>query len=528
MLMANWNAELLQAQEIDRSRRGPLSKPFGAYCRSVSSDTEEANFDYVGNESRTLTIIHPFNSTGSWLRCQPEPGAAYVATFRHDEARPQLIQSFHRGPQVRLDAYKDQTGLYRPLYPGEIDLVSAGWAGSFYSRRPRQEHVAGVLKRWMDQDRLLVADRSLVHQKQLFKYSSKALGDEYRLGLVSRPKSSWETIWPKYNDTDYAAEEYLDLKNPSEGGGPDTLFRVQRGHVLDLEGAPINQTSTGIPLRKISSYFTLDDSATTHEIDEQGNVFIGIADSASEGYEIDIPSGSYKKTVGVDETITVLGNRTDSVEGTLVKDVGENYIVTVGTQFLQTNTDTNHVFAQTAASQTLLLSGGGHSFILDDNTNTIYLIASQGGQIHLDGDGSLKILAKSGDIIYVNANEGAVSVISSKGSFLALDDKVTVSDSSGSTTLLMDGSGTLQVTAGSTVLVNAPSVQVDAGSVTLGRNASMSAVIGEKLADLFDKHTHGTGTGPSTPPLPPNTATLFNTNPVTSFLADKVKLAGNI
>lgn len=526
--MANWNAELLQSQEIDRQRRGPLTKPFGAYCRSVSSDTEEGNFDYVGNESRTLTIIHPFNSTGSWLRCQPEPGAAYVATFRHDEARPQLMQSFHRGPQVRLDAYKSQAGLYRPLYPGEIDIASSGWTGSFYSRRPRQEQVAGVLKRWMDQDRLLIADRSPVHQKQLFKYSSKTMGDEYRLGLVSRPKSSWETNWPMYNDTDYAAEEYLDLKNPSEDGGPETLFRVQRGHVLDEEGAPINQTSTGIPLRKITSYFTLDDSATVHEVDEQGNVFFGIADSASEGYEIDIPEGSYKKTVGADETITVLGNRTDSVEGTVVTDIGESHVVTVGTSFLMTNSETDHVFSQTAAGQTLILSGSGHSFIMDDSSNTIYLIASQGGQIHLDGDGSLKMLAKSGDIIYVNANEGAVSIISSNGSFVAIDKKVTISDSSGATTLLMDGSGTLQVTAGSTVLINSPSVQVDSGSVTLGRNATLSATIGEKLADLFDKHTHGTGTGPSTPPLPPNTATLYNTNPVTSFLADKVKLAGNL
>jgi hypothetical protein len=259
----------------------------------------------------------------------PEADAAYVATFRSDESRPQLLASFHRGPVNRINDYLNKSsGLYRPLMPGEIEISSTGQAQAFYTRRAKFEHRAGTIMRWGDQDRLISGDRAPIHTKQLFNHSSDDIVDEYRLGIVSRPKDAWQVSYPTYNGF-YAAEEYLSLKNPI-GVLPEILYSRQHGHVLNKAGDPIKQTSTKLPLRSKQNYYAPDDSATTYEIDELGNVYIETSDAALQGYELKVSSGSYKRSVQLNEDVVVSGNRSDSVGINSVCQVQNNYQLSVG------------------------------------------------------------------------------------------------------------------------------------------------------------------------------------------------------
>jgi len=419
----NWNADEIQARELDRARRGQLTQPFGVYNQSVSSDNETGNWSYSGNQSRTMSVVHPFSSSGSWIRAMPEPGAAFVATFRADEARPQLLNSFTRGAVNRVNSYKDGAGLYRPLQPGEIETSSAGYAKTYWTRRSQLVSNAGILQRWADQDRLMCGDRAPIHQKQLFQYADGQMGDEYRLGLVSRPKTSWQASYPKYNGF-YAAEEYLSIKNPSLVF-PQELVHVQRGHVLDETGEAITQTSTGLPLRKQSLYYALDDSPTVHEVDEQGNVYFETADMAVQGYEINIPSGNYKRTVQLDEFISCTGMRQDSV-GAEILDIDQIADWKVGTSLTIKNKSTSHEWVADETGVTSFTTGSGHTIILDDVSNSVTLETAAGSQMVLDDAGGTVTIASFKKSSAVLESNGGITLTAAGG-----DTTVTMSPFNG-------------------------------------------------------------------------------------------------
>jgi hypothetical protein len=167
---------------------------------------------------------------------------------------------------------------------------------------------------------------------------------------------------------------------------------------------------------------------------------------------------------------------------------------------------------------------------LDDTSGveTIYLIHKSGSQYVLDQTGSHKLVSKSGCVVFLDDEQGAVTVTSKTGSMVTVADSITISDKSGTQSITLDGSNTLQIVAKSNVVVNAPKVSVNAGSIDIGNLPILSAVLAEPLAALFDAHIHATPMGPSGPPLPPNTAALINLAPATAFKSSYVKIRGNI
>jgi hypothetical protein len=530
--MANWQQEEIASTEWEVQRRAAVNRPFGMLVQSVSSETEEGNFSFYGTSGRPVAVSHPFSSAGSWIRAIPEEGSVVLATYRADEARPHFVSYYQRNAKERISGYKGGTGLYRPLLPGEIEVSSAGWSQAYYSRRAKYNTYAGLVARNADQDKLAAVDRAPIHHRQLFRYKAGELGDEYRLGIVQRPKSTWETFYPRQEGDEadperpYYAEEFLHVKNPAQEG-PAILYTKQRGHVIDLEGLVINQTVTQQPLRSVEKYFATDDSSTDWEIDESGNVFIRTALAAAEGWELDIPSGNYKKTVELDEIVTIGQSRTIGIGQSSTMTVGDTYKANIGKTYQIINDAGSSTFLMVENGTMTMATGKGHVLALDDGTDTMFLIGAKGNQIHLDGRGSIKMASTGGNIVFLDDEKGAVTLISKDGTFITLKDTVTISDSSGKSTFSMKGD-TIQFAAGAKVVVNASAVNLVSGTVTLGQNALLSSVLGEQLAILFDTHTHGTGTGPSTPPIPPNTAALVNASPATAFLSAKVKITANV
>jgi hypothetical protein len=470
--MANWQKLIASEDARNYDRRAALDKPFGMVVKSVA-DNETAVFSYFGNSARTVLIPHPYVSGGSWIRAIPETGTGYVGMYRMDCADPQPLVCFQQDPSARVNLYKGKKNLYRPLAPGEIEICSSGTAKAFFSRRPMFELYAGSLKRSADQDSLTIYDQAPIHQQNFIGYTSDGIKDCYRVGLVSRPKSTWEVIYPKVRGFQ-AAEQYIHLKNPAQVF-PQNLFTRITGHVLDEKGTQITHSTTSVPLRHLEILYANDETSTKTEIDEKGNYTKTLALGALEGYELKVPSGHYKKTVLRDEIKDITGNRQDSVKLSETRKVGTNLKLTVG----------NTITVSTDIGQHSIFVGSG-------------------------GDNKIFIKSGLGSLVQIDDNNQSITVKTTSGTKMQLNPT------------------DVEIETTAKISVKAISAEISAKTIKLGDNATMSAVLSEKLADLFDKHTHPTAVGPSGPPLPPNTAAIANLNPVTAFSSAFVKVQSNM
>lgn len=320
--MANWLRDLYSDDNYTLDTQQGQLKPYGGLVSTVSGDNERLKMSNWSQRNRDVGVNHPFVSSGSWMRALPESGAVILATGRADLSEPQIITTVTQDPVKRIDNYKKRNSLYRPLAPGELELSSSGYAQVYLANRAFLSMRAGVISRYMDQDKLLIQDKSPIHQKTLYQYKASGLGDEYRLGIVSRPKDGWQHIYPKLNGN-YMAEEFIELKNPSNQS-PAVLFREQRGHVVDIKGQPIKQAKTSQPLRMQQKYFAKDDTTTSFEIDELGNYLIQVAQAGAEGMFIDIPNGNFRMKVKKDHNTDVEANRTSVIKGVDSTDVSSN------------------------------------------------------------------------------------------------------------------------------------------------------------------------------------------------------------
>lgn len=172
-----------------------------------------------------------------------------------------------------------------------------------------------------------------------------------------------------------------------------------------------------------------------------------------------------------------------------------------------------------------ITSISGHTFVFDDREGeeAIFIISKQGAQIQLNKDGNVQMVSKDGAFFALDAKNEVVTIGSKDGTIVALSKDVTIVDSSGKSTLTMSADS-MQMTSDKKVIVSAPAVTIQAGTVNVGDGADMSVAMAEKLADLFDQHIHATVLGPSGPPLPPNTAALTNLIPTKSFKSGAVKV----
>jgi len=532
----NWESDVVMSEDRERSQRKGLSQPFGMLSHSVSSDSEQAKFSYSGAVDRQLTIPHPFNSANAWIRAVPEEGTQFIGIYRSDESKPQPIITVTRNSLDRISNYKNYSNVYRPMQPGEIDINSVGLAQAFFSRRATMNVRGGLITRWMDQDKLVSGDRAPIHHRQLMQFKSNDLGDEERLGIVARPKklgatySTWELQYPQIGGS-YIAEHYVSVKNPSNQN-PSVLFTTQKGHVVNKDGKQITQERTQIPLRLYEEYFARDSSSTRSQIDEKGNWFIALANAASEGFELYVPQGNFKKDIFGNDTALIGKNSEISIGKTANWQIGDNWKIRVDKdyQLISATAGCKFLISSAAKAAQMIMATSGHLFILDDTADkeAIYLIHKSGSQINLDVTGSLKLTSKDGGLVFMDAASKAITVASGNGAMVTLSDSITISDKSGKQLISFDGTDTLDIVSGSNINVNAPAVNIIGGSINLGSLASLSTAIAEPLALLFDMHTHASPTGPTSPPLPPNTAALINANPATSFASAYIKVRSNL
>lgn len=175
------------------------------------------------------------------------------------------------------------------------------------------------------------------------------------------------------------------------------------------------------------------------------------------------------------------------------------------------------------------ISVSGHSIILDDKKGEeqILIRHSAGSIIQIDKSGSLKLIAKDGAYLFMNADKGETSLVSKDGALIKLAKEIVLADSSGKHVFSLDGK-TLQFIGGDEMLLNAGTLNLEAGSVNIGKNAFFKAVLAETLKVIFDAHFHPSAVGLTGPPAPPNNFLTADATPVTAVTASFIKLKGNL
>jgi len=119
----------------------------------------------------------------------------------------------------------------------------------------------------------------------------------------------------------------------------------------------------------------------------------------------------------------------------------------------------------------------------------------------MDPDGSVVVGNKNGSLIYLDAKNGGISIIDENGNVAATDSNgMRLIDKRGNILDLKDGA--IQVMSRGSVVVNAKTVDLQAGEVRVGKDAVEKAVLGDKLLTIFSGHKHPSGTGPTGVPIP--------------------------
>jgi len=173
-------------------------------------------------------------------------------------------------------------------------------------------------------------------------------------------------------------------------------------------------------------------------------------------------------------------------------------------------------------------SSGGHSFIMDDKKGNAQVVvrSSTGALIQIDKEGSIKMIAKDGAYVFLNSKSNEVSIVSKDGAFLKLKEDAVISDKAGNLVGIKDGK--FQVMSADELILNSGVINLEGGSVNIGKNAIFKALLAATVKAIFDGHLQATAVGLSSPPLPPNTMAIADLTPFTAVSADYVKLKGNI
>ncbi len=173
-------------------------------------------------------------------------------------------------------------------------------------------------------------------------------------------------------------------------------------------------------------------------------------------------------------------------------------------------------------------SSGGHSFIMDDKKGNAQIAVrhSSGALMQIDKDGSFKLIAKDGAYIFLNAKSNEISMLSKDGAMLKLKEDALLSDKDGNTIGIKGGK--MQILSKDDLIMNGAVINLESGSVNIGKNASFDAVLSGNLSTLFDSHFHPSAVGLTGPPLAPVTYALFDLSPATAPSASFVKLKGNL
>ena len=328
---------------------GQSGRPFSALIVGSRPLTEYLDVRHAYGVHR-IRQPHPYAGSQSWHRVGAEPGRKVLMHVRLDTREPfasSYVAADARSdlPEARINQYNKAKDLYRPLQAGEQEISSSGTAQVFFGRRPVLDLRAGYVRGWYDQDTLEAGARAVTHVRELHLNKVGTVGDEERLGAVTRPSllslvqrktvaappGSSMPVNPTINasllsddpatiaalvaipDFEPAKEKTWVLRT---GTGTDKVIDHREGHVTDdtglfmmgklggqlryrkkiygaLLGAAFSGMATGVASAGTGS------DTFEEQVDDNGNYYIGLPPTATTGIKIEIPAGKFHVKAGV-------------------------------------------------------------------------------------------------------------------------------------------------------------------------------------------------------------------------------------
>jgi len=307
-------------------------KSASSIITSTDGTTEKVNYVSASGGS-VMPVTHPYIGPNSWIRVMPESMSTIVVGSKGEDGEP-YIQAYLRNPS--LDSSKDIPAIQatekdkfyqRRLQEGEVDIMSNGIAGSFYSKNGNLELRGGSVSLTLSAYDLEAQSRAPTHVRAVMGNKRQQVGDEERFGVVRRPNALSKSVVtdPTISDivkvapaggaagaavasatgnVDYAKEHLMVLKDKT--GFP--LVDRREGNVIGDDGTILNSDVTGNPLRSRVKYGTTLKTATITEVDENGNVTLTLPITATKGFIGNFPTTSIDITVGKDVLISALRN----------------------------------------------------------------------------------------------------------------------------------------------------------------------------------------------------------------------------
>lgn len=175
--------------------------------------------------------------------------------------------------------------------------------------------------------------------------------------------------------------------------------------------------------------------------------------------------------------------------------------------------DSNHVPRKRG-----VVTRRGHRFIFNEtpNEDAIELVWHKPAS---DSDRTATPSRDGGDTASLKFDaQGGISLIDKNNNKITLDaanQKVEIEDQNGNK-ITMSSSGVVMDCGTRNFEVKATSIKLSGQTVDIGEGAVHPAALGDAWLQWALSHTHGTGVGPSTPPVPPPT-------PVQNSVTVKVK-----
>lgn len=357
--MESWLQNVKRTEERETAQKQGLAGPWSGQVATVNPESETVIIASHGGE-KEYPVKHPYLSNDSWIRIMPGVATSAILQYRSDTNQPEIVNYANPAQKLLIGQYKAQKGTFRPLQPGELDLMSKGVSEVYFGRRPVVDARAGIVKFWADQDEAEFGMKAPIHRRLLHQHDSTILGDEERLGVVKRAKDGSPNYftYPK-KDGDFAKEHFLSVW--SVGGTPTVLFDKIEGQVFDESGQPVRQAYTNIPLRSLRRYFPNSGSPWQWEIDENGNSAWTLSDSATHGHNWTIPSGNFFLQIKLDWKSRVDQNFLLYIDKNYTLQINQNETTKIG----------KDSSLDVGGNKTIIISGNSTETISGDKTENI-------------------------------------------------------------------------------------------------------------------------------------------------------------
>jgi len=264
------HTEARRHKEVEQRLRLPIR----GVVKQVLPDFEAIEVD-MGLETgfTRLGVRHPYVGPNSWMRVMPEASTEVLTLQRGDTPLNTIVGYFSSDPDSNVASFEADQQLYRPLNPGEMEMMSNGRAYLFLGKGGDVETRGGTIRQELSQSRLELRSIAPTYARKLHTSPPYTVANEERFGVVKRPDTIFKNSMQQYiklPTTEFAVEYSRWLNNRL--GVP--IIEHQEGDIVDGLGLFTKQSSTNFDLRYHKKIYHKAAGYLLHQVDQNLNILL--------------------------------------------------------------------------------------------------------------------------------------------------------------------------------------------------------------------------------------------------------------